>query len=129
MLSRADVLSDLPCPGKVDSVSGGRHAADLGNQADQASCRHVSPPQSFRWRFLYDDKWCGLADANKRHSKRPLFGYVLVSDNESWITGGRAFGYGHRGSTGVMTEWQEFVKNARRYGITDPELVSWAVSR
>jgi 60 kDa SS-A/Ro ribonucleoprotein len=64
-----------------------------------------------------------LREANKRHSKRPLVGCVLVSDNESWITGGRAYGYGHRGSTGVMTEWQEFVKNARRHGITDPKLV------
>ena len=64
-----------------------------------------------------------LAEANKRHSKRPLVGCVLVSDNESWITGGRAYGYGHRGSTGVMTEWQKFVTNARRHGITDPKLV------
>ena len=64
-----------------------------------------------------------LAEANKRHSKRPLVGCVLVSDNESWITGGRAFGYGHRGSTGVMTEWQKFITNARRHGITDPKLV------
>ena len=64
-----------------------------------------------------------LAEANKRHSKRPLVGCVLVSDNESWITGGRAYGYGYRGSTGVMTEWQKFVTNARRHGITDPKLV------
>ncbi len=64
-----------------------------------------------------------LAEANKRHSKRPLVGCVLVSDNESWITGGRAYGYGCRGSTGVMTEWQKFVTSARRHGITDPKLV------
>ncbi len=32
-------------------------------------------------------------------------------------------GYGYRGSTGVMTEWQKFVTNARRHGITDPKLV------
>ena len=64
-----------------------------------------------------------LAEANKRYRKRPLIGCVLVSDNESWITGGRAFGYGQRGSTGVMTEWQTFTQNARRHGITDPKLV------
>ena len=64
-----------------------------------------------------------LAEVNKRHSKRPLVGCVLVSDNESWITGGRAYGYGYRGSNGVMTEWQKFVTNARRHGITDPKLV------
>ncbi len=69
-----------------------------------------------------------LAEANKRHSKRPLVGCVLVSDNESWVTGGRTMssvggGYGHRGSTGVMTEWQKFVTNARSHGITDPKLV------
>jgi hypothetical protein len=33
---------------------------------------------------------------------------VLVSDYESWIGAGRA------GSTAVMTEWQEFVKNQVR---------------
>ena len=64
-----------------------------------------------------------LAEANKRYSDRPLVGCVLVSDCESWITGGRQYGYGYRGSTGVMTEWQKFVKNARRHGITDPKLV------
>lgn len=64
-----------------------------------------------------------LAEANKRYSDRPLVGCVLVSDCESWITNGRHYGYGYRGSTGVMTEWQKFVKNARRHGITDPKLV------
>jgi hypothetical protein len=34
-----------------------------------------------------------------------------------------AYGYGYRGSTGVMAEWQKFVTNARRHGITDPKLV------
>jgi 60 kDa SS-A/Ro ribonucleoprotein len=64
-----------------------------------------------------------LREANTKHSKRPFVGCVLVSDNESWITGGRAYGYGYRGSTGVMTEWQTFVKNQQRHGITDPKLV------
>jgi 60 kDa SS-A/Ro ribonucleoprotein len=33
-----------------------------------------------------------LREANTKHSKRPFVGCVLVSDNESWITGGRAYG-------------------------------------
>lgn len=33
---------------------------------------------------------------------------MLVSDLESWI------GAGRHGSTGVMTEWREFVKNQVR---------------
>jgi len=36
-------------------------------------------------------------------------GVVLVSDNESWVYAGRAFGYGRQGATGVMQEWQRFV--------------------
>ena len=35
-------------------------------------------------------------------------GCVLVSDQESWI------GAGHYGSTAVVTEWHEFVKNQVR---------------
>jgi len=47
MMSRADALSNLPCPGKVESALRG-NAADLGNQADQviaaiASTLVVSP--------------------------------------------------------------------------------------
>jgi len=47
MVSRADALSNLPCPGKVESALRG-NAADLGNQADQviaaiASTLVVSP--------------------------------------------------------------------------------------
>ena len=64
-----------------------------------------------------------LRQANTKYRKRQFAGCVLVSDNESWITKGRSFGYGHRGSTGVMTEWQTFVNNQKRLGITDPKLV------
>ena len=45
---------------------------------------------------------------------------MLVSDNESWI------GQGMHGSTGVMTEWQAFVKNQVRLQGSDyagPKLV------
>ena len=55
-----------------------------------------------------------LREANARHSKRKFAGCVLVSDNESWVYSNRAFAYGTNGSTGVMTEWQEFVKNQVR---------------
>ncbi len=55
--------------------------------------------------------------ANTKHRTRPFAGCVLVSDNESWVRVGRY------GSTGVMTEWQEFVKNQQRLGVTAPKLV------
>jgi 60 kDa SS-A/Ro ribonucleoprotein len=42
---------------------------------------------------------------------------VLVSDNESWV------GTGRYGATGVMTEWQKFVANQRRLGVSSPKLV------
>jgi 60 kDa SS-A/Ro ribonucleoprotein len=58
-----------------------------------------------------------LREANSNFSKRQFAGCVLVSDNESWV------GAGHYGSTGVMTEWQKFVKNQKRLGVTDPKLV------
>jgi 60 kDa SS-A/Ro ribonucleoprotein len=48
---------------------------------------------------------------------------VLVSDNESWVRRHRAFALGARGSTGVMTEWQAFVENQKRLGVTTPKLV------
>ncbi|QEG02373.1 hypothetical protein Mal15_64940 [Stieleria maiorica] len=64
-----------------------------------------------------------LVEANKRYAKRTFAGIVLVSDNESWINSGRVNEYGRGGSTGVMTEWQKFVTNARRHGTTDPKLV------
>ena len=58
-----------------------------------------------------------LRTANTKFSKQAFAGCVLVSDNESWIVTGRY------GSTGVMTEWQTFVKNQKSLGITDPRLV------
>jgi len=61
-----------------------------------------------------------LRAANTKFSKRRFAGCVLVSDNESWV------GAGRYGSTGVMTEWQQFVKNQLRLGghdIPAPKLV------
>jgi 60 kDa SS-A/Ro ribonucleoprotein len=55
--------------------------------------------------------------ANTKLSERAFAGCVLVSDNESWVRQGRY------GSTGVMTEWQQFIKNQRRLGVTQPKLV------
>jgi 60 kDa SS-A/Ro ribonucleoprotein len=49
-----------------------------------------------------------LRAANTTFRDRKFAGCVLVSDNESWI------GQGMCGSTGVMTEWQAFVKNQVR---------------
>lgn len=45
-----------------------------------------------------------LAKANRTLRHRKFAGCVLVSDMESWV------GAGRHGSTGVMTEWQQFVK-------------------
>lgn len=64
-----------------------------------------------------------LVEANKRYAKRAFAGFVLVSDNESWIDSGRVYGYGRGGSTGVMTEWEKFKKTQRGNGIADPKLV------
>ncbi|MCG6156538.1 TROVE domain-containing protein [Rubinisphaera margarita] len=67
-----------------------------------------------------------LREANSRYRNRRFAGCVLISDNESWIRNGQAFGYGAYGSTGVMTEWQDFVKNQLRLqggDITGPKLV------
>ncbi|MCB9925409.1 MAG: TROVE domain-containing protein [Planctomycetaceae bacterium] len=58
-----------------------------------------------------------LYEANSKFSKRKFAGCVLVSDNESWV------GRGRHGSTGVMTEWQKFVTNQKRFGVTAPKLV------
>jgi 60 kDa SS-A/Ro ribonucleoprotein len=68
---------------------------------------------------------CSLpfVEANKRYSKQRFAGIVLVSDNESWIDSGRAFGYGRNGSTGVMTQWEQFKKTQQKLGIADPKLV------
>jgi len=52
-----------------------------------------------------------LQKANASYAKRKFAGVVLVSDNESWIYQDRAFAFGMQGSTGVMTQWQAFVKN------------------
>ena len=61
-----------------------------------------------------------LAAANARYAGRKFAGCVLVSDQESWVGTGRA------GSTGVMTEWQTFVRNQVRLhsrGFAGPKLV------
>lgn len=61
-----------------------------------------------------------LREANSQYRERRFAGVVLVSDNESWV------GNGRYGSTGVMTEWQTFVKNQLRLGgheIVAPKLV------
>jgi len=64
-----------------------------------------------------------LAQANSKYAQRRFAGVVLVSDNESWVYAGRAFGYGQQGATGVMTEWQKFVANQQRLGNDRPKLV------
>jgi 60 kDa SS-A/Ro ribonucleoprotein len=61
-----------------------------------------------------------LAEANNAYSNRRFAGCVLVSDMESWIGAGRA------GSTGVLTQWQQFVTNQQRLhsaGWSGPKLV------
>jgi 60 kDa SS-A/Ro ribonucleoprotein len=58
-----------------------------------------------------------LRDANTRFAKRALAGCVLVSDTESWV------GTGRYGSTRVLTEWQTFVANQKRLGVSSPKLV------
>ena len=67
-----------------------------------------------------------LHEANTRYRNQRFAGAVLVSDCESWVNDGRAFGYGRRGATGVMTEWQQFVQNQLRlrgHDIRSPKLV------
>jgi len=64
-----------------------------------------------------------LREANTKYRKRKFVGCVLVSDNESWVTRGQAFALGARGSTGVMTEWQTFVTNQQKMGVSTPKLV------
>jgi 60 kDa SS-A/Ro ribonucleoprotein len=61
-----------------------------------------------------------LQKANRDYRHRRFAGCVLVSDSESWI------GTGRHGATGVMTEWQEFVRNQTRLhgeGFVGPKLV------
>lgn len=55
-----------------------------------------------------------IRKANAAYAKRKFAGVVLVSDNESWVYQGRPYFYGTNGSTGVMTEWQQFVQNQVR---------------
>lgn len=57
-----------------------------------------------------------LHEANTRYRNRRFAGCVLVSDNESWVYKDRPYGYGAHGTTGVLTEWQAFVKNQLRLG-------------
>jgi 60 kDa SS-A/Ro ribonucleoprotein len=67
-----------------------------------------------------------LRVARTTYGARRFAGAVLVSDNESWIYKGRPHGYGQHGSTGVIAEWQEFVKNQLQLGgheIPQPKLV------
>jgi 60 kDa SS-A/Ro ribonucleoprotein len=64
-----------------------------------------------------------LREANTRLRERQFVGAVLVSDTESWVYKGRAHSYGSHGSTGVMTEWQQFVQNQQRLGGAKPKLI------
>nr|WP_236649713.1 hypothetical protein [Rhodopirellula sp. SM50] len=64
-----------------------------------------------------------LVEANTRYAKQAFAGIVLVSDNESWITSGRQHGYGQNGSTGAMTQCENFKKAQRGLGVADPTLV------
>jgi len=64
-----------------------------------------------------------LREANTCLRERQFGGSVLVSDTESWVYKGRAYAYGSHGSTGVMTEWQQFVQNQQRLGGTKPKLI------
>jgi 60 kDa SS-A/Ro ribonucleoprotein len=51
--------------------------------------------------------------ATGRYRERRFAGCVLVSDNESWV------GEGRRGSTAVLTAWQQFLANQVRLGEAD----------
>ncbi len=67
-----------------------------------------------------------IATANKVYAQRKFAGVVLVSDNESWIRRGLPYVHGAHGSTGVMTEWQLFVRNQVRLqggNILGPKLI------
>ena len=56
-----------------------------------------------------------LREANTRYRKPQFAGVVLVSDMESWVHCGQPGTSGRSGSTGVMTEWNEFVENLRKF--------------
>lgn len=67
-----------------------------------------------------------IRKANSDFAKRKFAGVVLVSDQESWVYKGRPYFYGVNGSTGVVTEWQQFVQNqVRLHGgeFTGPRLI------
>ena len=61
-----------------------------------------------------------LVEANNRYASRAFAGVILVSDNESWINSRSIYGYGRRGSTGVVSAWETFKKIQR---IADPKLI------
>jgi 60 kDa SS-A/Ro ribonucleoprotein len=67
-----------------------------------------------------------IRKANAAYAKRKFAGVVLVSDNESWVYQGRPYCDGAGGSTGVVTEWQQFVQNQVRLqggDIVGPKLI------
>jgi 60 kDa SS-A/Ro ribonucleoprotein len=67
-----------------------------------------------------------LREANARYGNRRFAGCVLVSDTESWVYRNRPWAYGPHGATGVMLQWQQFVKNQLRLGghaIPSPKLI------
>lgn len=67
-----------------------------------------------------------LEAANEWLPHRQFAGAILLSDNESWINSGRPYGYGRRGQTGMMDQWQKFVSNQmklRGYDIASPKLI------
>ncbi len=67
-----------------------------------------------------------IREANTTFEGRPFAGIVLVSDSESWVYKNRSYFYGVRGASGVMTEWQEFVKKQVKLGRAEtagPKLV------
>ncbi len=55
-----------------------------------------------------------LREGNERYAHRRFIGCVLVSDNQSWVYRGAAFASGPRGETGVMREWDRFVRLQHR---------------
>lgn len=64
-----------------------------------------------------------LRFANTSAREKRLDGVILVSDNQSWIYSGQAYASGANGSTGVMTEWQQFVRNQQQLGNAAPKLI------
>ena len=62
---------------------------------------------------------CALPLEAAKHRNRVFAGAILVSDNESWV------GTGRYGSTGVMSAWEDFVRNQRKLAGHDsnPKLV------